>query len=75
LFENIYFRELGTGVLIAKSEEEFISQTRDLIINKEFRDRMAVEGEKVRQNLSIEKCAENYEKLYGSLIYGKNINS
>ena len=75
LFENIYFRELGTGVLTAKSEEEFISQTRDLIISKEFRDKMAVEGEKVRENLSIEKCAENYEKLYGSLIYGKNINS
>lgn len=75
LFENIYFKELGTGVLKARTEEEFVSYTRELMDNKEFRERMAVEGEKVRDNLSIEKCVENYEKLYGSLIYGKNINS
>lgn len=74
LFENIYFKELGTGVLVAKNEEEFVDYTKKLIDNREYRNKMAVEGEKVRMNLSIEKCAENYEKLYGSL-YGKNTNS
>lgn len=68
LFENIYFEELEDSVLIAKNEEEFIEHTKKLINSEEFRQTLGLKGEKIREKLSIENCAKNYEKLYRSLL-------
>jgi glycosyltransferase involved in cell wall biosynthesis len=68
LFENIYFEELEDSVLRAKNEEEFIEHTKKLINSEEFRQTLGLKGEKIREKLSIENCAKNYEKLYRSLL-------
>lgn len=74
LFESIYFKELSDSVLISKNEEEFIKNTKALIEDEFLRKEFSLRGRRVREELSIENCAKNYEELYGSL-YGKTINS
>lgn len=68
LFENIYFEELGNSVLIAKNEEDFLKHTRSLIESESLRESLGLRGEKIKEKLSIENCARNYEKLYRSLL-------
>lgn len=74
LFKNVYFEELGQGVLVAEDEEDFIVKTKELINNELLRNELGIKAEEVREKLSIENCAKNYENLYGSL-YGKNTDS
>lgn len=67
LFENIYFDELKDSVLVAKTEEEFVKHTQNLIKDESLRKSLGTKAELVRQELAIENCAKAYEKLYGSL--------
>ena len=74
LFENIYFKELKDAVFVAKDETDFIEKTKKLINDESLRVELGQKGEFIREELSIENCAKNYENLYRSL-YGKNFNS
>lgn len=74
LFENIYFKELKDSVFVAKDEADFIEKTKKLINDESLRVELGQKGEFIREELSIENCAKNYENLYRSL-YGKNFNS
>lgn len=67
LFDNIYFKELKDSVFISKDENEFYKNTLDLINSEELRLQYGLRGEIIKNTLSIESCAKNYENLYRSL--------
>jgi glycosyltransferase involved in cell wall biosynthesis len=64
IFENVYSKELGKNILVAKNEEEFINHAKKLVEDEVFRKEL---GEKLKQDalkLDIRKVVEKYLEVF-----------
>lgn len=64
IFREIYIEELGKNILVANNEEEFVSYTRRLVEDENFRKEL---GDKLKQDalkLDIRKVAEKYLEVF-----------
>lgn len=73
IFGQVYTEEHGNNILVAASEEEFITLAKEVIYNKHFRDRLS---EKVRADalkLSIAAAVDKYLNLCEELSYKEDV--
>jgi glycosyltransferase involved in cell wall biosynthesis len=64
IFENVYSKELGKNILVAKNEEEFINHAKKLVEDEVLRKEL---GEKLKQDalkLDIRKVIERYLEVF-----------
>jgi glycosyltransferase involved in cell wall biosynthesis len=64
IFENVYSKELGKNILVAKNEEEFINHAKKLVEDEVLRKEL---GEKLKQDalkLDIRRVVEKYLEVF-----------
>jgi glycosyltransferase involved in cell wall biosynthesis len=66
IFREIYIDEFGNNILVANSEEEFVSYARQLVESKSFREGLGSKSKQDVLRLDIREVVGKYLEVFGS---------